>query len=107
MTGVVFVDLRRAFKMVDRNILIRKLGWYGIEGVVLKWFKNYLENRTQRVKFNGKLSEPIDVKLEVPQRSVLEPLLFLIYINDIKTVINDTCKIRLFADDALIYITDY
>lgn len=49
----------------DRNILIRKLGWYGIEEVV---FKNYLENRTQRVKFNGKLSEPIDVKLGVPPR---------------------------------------
>lgn len=49
---------------------MRKLGWYGIEEVVLKWFKNYLENRTQRVKFNGKLSEPIDVKLGVPQGSV-------------------------------------
>jgi hypothetical protein len=105
--GVVFLDLRRAFEVVDREILIRKLQWYGIKGAVLNWFKSYLRNRSQRVKFNGVLSTPINVDLGVPQGSVLGPLLFLLYINDIIEAINDKCAIRLFADDALIYTTGY
>lgn len=76
---------------------------YGIAGVVLSWFKSYLANRTQRVKLNGNLSEPITVKLGVPQGSVLGPLLFLLYINDLTRVVCRNCEIRLFADDALIY----
>jgi len=59
------------------------------------------------VKFNGILSEPIDVNLGVPQGSVLEPLLFLLYINDITEVMNGDCSIRFFADNALIYATGY
>lgn len=67
MIGVVFLDLRRTFELVDRNILIKKLEWYRIKGAVLivRWFKSYLENRTQRVKFNRMLSDPITVKLGV------------------------------------------
>jgi len=103
MIRVVFLDLRRAFELVDRNILLKKLEWYGIKGVVLSWFKSYLENRTQRVKFNGMLSDPIAVRLRVPQGSVLGPL-FLLYINDLVKVICDNCEIKLFADDALIYV---
>lgn len=80
MIGVVFLDLKRAFELVDRDILLRKLESYGITGIVLSWFKSYLENRTQRVKFNGSLSEPIALKRGVPQGSVLGPLLFLLYI---------------------------
>jgi hypothetical protein len=107
MIGVVFLDLRRAFELVNRDILIKKMEWYGIKGVVLSWFKSYLENRTQKVKFNGILSDPIDVKLGVPQGSVLGPLLFLLYINDVTKIINENCELRLFADDALIYTTGY
>lgn len=66
LIGVVFLDLRRAFELVDRNILMEKLKWYGIEGVVLSWFKSYLDNRSQRVKFNRVLSDPIAVTLGVP-----------------------------------------
>lgn len=105
--GVVFLDLKRAFEVVDRKILIKKLQWYGINGAVLNWFKSYLENRSQRVKFNGILSAAINVDLGVPQGSVLGPLLFLIYINDIVEVVGDNCEIRLFADDAIIYTTGY
>lgn len=101
--GIVFLDLKRAFEVVDRKILIKKLQWYGINGVVLSWFKSYLENRSQRVKFNGLLSSSINVDLGVPQGSVLGPLLFLIYINDIVKIASNNCEIRLFADDALIY----
>lgn len=105
--GIVFLDLKRAFEIVDRKMLIKKLQWYGVNGVVIKWFKSYLERRSQRVKFNGFLSDSINVDLGVPQGSVLGPLLFLLYVNNIIEVMNDDCEIRLFADDALIYATEY
>jgi len=107
MIGVVLLDLKRAFEVVDRNILIKKLQRYGLRAAVLEWFRCYLENRSQRVKFNGILSQPINVNMGVPQGSVLGPLLFLLYINDITEVMTDDCSIRLFADDALIYATGY
>lgn len=103
MIRVVFLDLKRAFEIVDRNILIHKLERYGIKGTVLNWFKTYLEDRTQRVKFNGVTSDSLKMDSGVPQGSVLGPLLFLLYINDIMEVVKDGCEIRLFADDALIY----
>jgi len=99
IVGIIFLDLERAFELVDRNILIEKLEWYGIKGVVSSWFKSYLENRTQRVKFSGMSSDFIIVK-GVPQGSLLGLLLFLIYINHLVKVISDKCEIRLFADDA-------
>jgi len=101
--GVVFLDLKRAFEVVDRSVLLKKLQRYGLRAAVLERFKCYLENRSQRVKFNGVLSEPIDVNFGIPQ--VLGPLLFLLYINDITEVMTADCSIRLFADDALIYAT--
>jgi len=104
MIGVIFLDLKRAFEVVDRSILIKKLQRYGLRAAVLEWFRCYL-NRSQRVKFNGVLSEPIDVNFGVPQSSVLGPLLFLLYINDITEMMTADCSIRLFADDALIYAT--
>jgi len=105
MIGVIFLDLRRAFEVIDREILIQKLKRFGLKGTVLSWFKSYLENRTQIVKFNGKMSNA--VKLGVSQESVFGPLLFLMYINDIAKIISNECAIRLFADDALIHTTGY
>lgn len=104
--GVIFLDLRRAFEVVDREIMMKKLKGFGIKGTVLNWFKSYAVNRTQRVKFNGILSRPISVDMGVLQGSVLGPILFLLYINDIE-VINDNCAVRLFADDALICTTGF
>jgi len=105
MIGVVFLDLQRAFEVVDRNVLLKTLQRYSLMAAVLGWFKCYLENRSQRVKFNGVLSESMDVNFGVPQSSVLGPLLFLLYINDITEAMIADCSIRLFADDALIYAT--
>jgi len=75
----------------------------GIDGNLLEWFKSYLSERVQRVVINGQYSNWANVDAGVPQGSVLGPLLFIIYINDISSVINH-CNIRLFADDTCLFI---
>lgn len=98
-----FLDFKRAFETVDREILIAKLEQYGVNGKEQMWFKSYLRNRMQRTKVNNTTSEQEETKLGVPQGAVLGTLLFLMYINDINTVLSHA-KIMLFADDALIYV---
>ena len=75
----------------------------GIRGPLLHWFRSYLNDRKQCVVINGIKSELVNIQAGVPQGSILGPLLFLIYINDLVTDIH--CKIKLFADDTSIYIT--
>ena len=99
----LFLDFKRAFETIERNILLNKLHKYGIIGTEYKWFESYLTNRKQRTKFNDKVSEYVNVDLGVPQGSILGALLFIIYINDIVNVLKK-CKITLYADDTLIYI---
>ena len=94
----VFIDLQKAFDTVDHNILLKKLHHYGIRGTANKWFDSYLSNRSQFVTINGTNSDPKPMKFGVPQGSVLGPLLFLIYINDLHSAIN-YCTTRHFADD--------
>lgn len=103
IVGAIFIDLRRAFETVDRNILLKKTESYGIDGVVLKWFQSYLHNRTQSVRYRSGVSDKIEVTAGVPQGSVLGPLLFLIYINDIININGMKLNIRLFADDMVIF----
>ena len=97
----VFLDLSKAFDKVWHDGIIFKLKAYGVEGELLSLLKNYLENREQRVALNGQTSECRKIMSGIPQGSVLGPLLFLIYINDLPDGISSLCKI--FADDTSLY----
>ena len=94
----VFVDLQKAFDTVNHKILIDKLDYYGIRGVANEWFKSYLSGRSQYVSIEGFKSETKQIKHGVPQGSVLGPLLFLVYINDLHKAIHYS-KTYHFADD--------
>jgi len=98
---VILLDLSKAFDTVPYNRLIHKLGAYGITGDISQWIASFLSNRCQQVSVNGQLSQSTEVISGVPQGSVLGPLLFLCYINDMPENIKST--IRLYADDALLY----
>ena len=90
--------------MVEHPILLQKLKHYGIRGPVLKWLESYLSNRKQFVLINGAESSTLDMDYGVPQGSILGPLLFVIYINDIPEIAQ-FAKFILYADDANIIIT--
>ena len=98
----VFLDLSKAFDSVNHFFLIDKLKNMGVKGNLLRWLKNYLENRCQIVKSKNSSSDTFRIKSGVPQGSVLGPTLFLAYINDIKHL-DLTCNINLFADDTVLY----
>ena len=102
----VFVDFQKAFDTVNHDILLRKLEHYGIRGIANKWFHTYLTRRKQNVSINGHCSKLEYVQHGVPQGSILGPLLFLVYINDLHAFIHHS-TVRHFADDTnLLYSTD-
>ena len=100
----VFLDLSKAFDTINFDILLQKLDISGVRGKALDWFRSYLYNRSQYVTFNGHKSINIKISHGVPQGSILGPLLFLIYINDLPNSLS-YCRPVLFADDTNLFAT--
>ena len=97
----VYSDLSKAFDTIDLDILLHKLDYYGFRGIVLDWFRDYLSKRTQYVSYNDSKSDLKTILCGVPQGSILGPLLFILYINDI-TNTSTLLDFLLFADDTTI-----
>ena len=95
------MDFAKAFDKVPHRRLLYKLEYYGIRGSTHKWFSSWLSERSQKVVLDGQASDPVPVLSGVPQGSVLGPVLFLIFINDLPE--NIRSSVRLFADDCVLY----
>ena len=102
-TDLIVMDFSKAFDKVDHNLLIYKLMKLGINKPVTSWISSFLKDRTQSVVVEGTHSSTLPVMSGVPQGSVLGPCLFLCFINDMPDAVK--CRIRLFADDTVIYLT--
>ena len=99
---IVLLDLAKAFDTVSHNILLKKHELYGLKGVTLDWFSSYLSDRQQQCVVEGCVCKPPLISCGVPQGSILGPLLFLIYINDLPGCLLHT-KAHMYADDTTIY----
>ena len=100
----IFLDLAKAFDSVDHCILLRKLEKYGIRGMSLQLLSSYLSNRKHLTKYNGVESELKVIDIGVPQGSILGPLLFLLFINDLPLITE--FGVRLFADDTCLSLEE-
>ena len=103
VTGSVFIDLAKAFDTVDHDIFLSKLEYYGVCDESLPWFKNYFTGRKQFVHIDSQSSEELAITSGVPQGSILGPLLFIVYINDLPRCVRH-CSVNMYADDTVLYL---
>ena len=102
LCGVCFLDIEKCFDSINHKILLQKLKYYGLDTMSLEWFQNYLYDRSQCVRVNNISSEKNPCYVGVPQGSILGPLLFLLYVNDLPQYVqNHNCNI--FAGDTIIH----
>jgi hypothetical protein len=103
-TGICFLDISKCFDTIDHNLLLQKLKFYGIKGIQLRWFTSYLHDRSQVVSCHNSISSKSTINIGVPQGSVLGPVLFLLFANDLPDNVHlGTCN--MFADDTVVYIS--
>ena len=101
-TGMILVDLQKAFDTLDHGVLLEKMKYFGFRASVIKWFESYLSNRKFLVCIDNVFSEAGTLKYGVPQGSILGPLLFLLYVNDLPQLLSDAGS-YLYADDNCIF----
>ena len=104
ITHTVFIDFSKAFDTINHEILLKKLFHLGFKKSSINWFQNYLTNRKQKIIANNKFSDLKDIVCGVPQGSILGPLLFLLYVNDLGDCLQYT-KYKLYADDTVLYLS--
>ena len=102
VVGVIFLDFKKAFDSVPHTLLLKKIESIGIRKPPLKWFRNFLSGRQQRVLIDGTSSDWLPIKCGVPQGSLLGPILFSLYINDLPSVF-EVVNVDMYADDTAIY----
>ena len=103
---VILLDFSKAFDKVSHQRLLHKIQYYGVQDNTLRWIESFLQDRKQEVLLEGIHSSPADVTSGKPQGTVLGPLLFLTYINDLPTVVQNS-RTKLFADDCLLFKAIY
>ncbi|MEO1917133.1 MAG: reverse transcriptase family protein, partial [Candidatus Thioglobus sp.] len=103
LTGMILIDLQKAFDTIDHEILLQKMKYLGFSAATIKWFESYLENRIFKVNVGDEYSNPGDLSCGVPQGSILGPLLFLLYVNDMPLSVS--CDLLLYADDSCLVYT--
>ena len=100
--GMIALDLKKAFDTVNHKILLQKMDYYGVRGPELAWFSDYLSNRHQQALINGHISDSRTIDTGVPQGSILGPLLFIMYVNDLSASLQSS-SVNMYADDTAFY----